>query len=489
LLNALAQIRRLQWGSVALLAYRVVHLKNKTLLLIILASFLLRLALVSFGVQDSPDDVRYARAITLLNTHDFASVLTMYDHVGFTIVSLIPASFQKNIATLTGQSLDNLSAIPVLILSLASVGIIALTHGIARRAGASPREALLAAFLAAITNSLFYWSPHFLPYDMGLCVALLALYIGLKPNPSPRRSFCVGLLVCCAFLIYNAYWLICAVVLVLHTLNSRRFDLRRMVLRGFFTGIGFALILVLLALTTQGQYIAGLLRFSGTVVQGAFSEGWSLPFEWMWYAERLFLLIWLIGLINALIISTRKIERRMIFWLLAIVTIYIVLVLGSVVLQKFVVNGRIARQLVPFMILSAAYGIDHLPALSRRFVTIAAVLIAIPNLVLPFTIGTRRGAELRAQAEVGAFGHQSTLDGPTWWPKTDDRYILLNTEWIYPVLGLKPVPEGRVVFSINHPYHFEALMYEALDPQMRAIIRSSPLNFQMALIDTGDNSP
>ncbi len=336
-------------------------LSKKTLTLIILASLIFRVVLISRGVQNTPDDLRYLRALNLLVTRDYGVLLTSYDHLGFTLISFVPASFQRLAAQSTGQPLEYLFAIPALILSLSSLGCIWLIHGIARRVGASEREALIAALLAALTNCLYYWSDYVMPYDTSLFVALLALYVGLRGDHTRRRAFYVGLLGFSTFFIYNAHWILGGVVLVLPLLLRPR----RVVERAVYTAIGFLILPAILLLLTGGSYFSGLLQFGDSVVQGAFSEGWSLPFEYFWSSEGLLTVVWLIGGLAALIAlvrsSMRSAERRAIYWLLSAVGIYLLLVLGSVVLQKFVVYGRTARQMVPFVVLAAAYGIDHLP--------------------------------------------------------------------------------------------------------------------------------
>ena len=439
--------------------------------------------LISRGVQNTPDDVRYLRALDLMNTRDYAALLKTYDHLGFTLISFIPASFQRVAAQATGQSLDNLLAIPALILSLSSLGCIWLIYGIARRVGASEREALIAALLAALTNCLYYWSPYVLPYDASMFVALLALYVGLRGDHVRRRAFYVGLLGFSAFLIYNAHWILGGAVLLLPLLLRPR----RVVERVIYTAIGFLVLPAILLLLTGGGYFSGLMQFGDTVVQGAFSEGWSLPFEYFWSSEGLLAVVWLIGLLAALIAWVRSparfAERRAAYWLLSAVGIYALLVIGSVVLQKFVVYGRTARELVPFVVLAAAYGIDHLPRVGRSGLIVVAALVALPNLAQPLWIEVPRAAELRALAEVGSFSRDSTLLNLNLDVEPPQRYVLLNTQYPYPILGIKPDPPGHVIFTMRHPFTFDPLLYEGFDGDMRAIVRSSHL--QMELIDTG----
>jgi hypothetical protein len=63
--------------------------------------------------------------------------------------------------------------------------------------------------------------------------------------------------------------------------------------------------------------------------------------------------------------------------------------------------------------------------------------------------------------------------------------VLLNTQFIlYPVTGLRPLPEGQILFTMTHPYTFEPFLYEGFDPTMRTIVREAGV--EMILVDTGE---
>ena len=457
---------------------RISLLTGKPLIAILLASFIARVALITSGVQNTFDDFRYARALDLLRTHDVSTLLTTYDHMGFTVASIVPAFLHRIAASLSGQPIDHFYFVPAFCFAFASLGCIALIYGIALRAGAPAKEALLAALLFAITNSFFYWVPYVLPYDLGLFLMLLALYVGLGESSSRPRSMMVGLITWTAFLVYNGHWILGAVVLAIHVFQNRQF-----VTRALFALVGFLAMPVLLIVGTRGDYIVGMSRFGSLDSHGLYGEGWSLPFEVFWHAEFLTVVIWLLGLAAALDAYLRTRDNRALVWFLALAGVYVALVAGSVVLEQFVVHGRHARQMIPFLVLLSAYGLAHLSRRPRRQVVAAAVLVALPSFIQPFTIGSPRDAELRAKEEVGDFARESTILGSWWKPDDRARYVLLNTEVIESAEGVRPPPNGRVIFSVKHPYRFEALLYEGATPEERAIIRAASL--RMTLIDRG----
>ena len=132
------------------------------------------------------------------------------DHVLFRLASL-PAALAE--AALGGPH-------PVLVsayFSLFSVGLIFLIWAVSLRAGASEREALWSAFFGAASSSLFFYSRHFLPYDVALFTLFLALWFGLG-GYSALNSAKVGGLVALGVLSYNGYWLLGFAVLGLHVL-------------------------------------------------------------------------------------------------------------------------------------------------------------------------------------------------------------------------------------------------------------------------------
>ena len=98
-----------------------------------------------------------------------------------------------------------------------------------------------------------------------------------------------------------------------------------------------------------GDLFGGAIKFSTSVTQGSYSEGWMLPFSSFWYSEHLLILLWAVALLFGLwdfAVGSRK--EAVIFAVSGIIFIYGTLVVFSVLLEKFVVYGRLARQMVPF---------------------------------------------------------------------------------------------------------------------------------------------
>jgi hypothetical protein len=199
-------------------AVRVRHwvTDHRILVLLLTLSFVLRVTLILRGGQYFDwDELRYAwgaEIFELLSTGNaraaFFALLNSPDHPGYRLVALVPAFLQVVAAWRTGHPVSETrwpsgEWLPASLLALCSVSVIALVYGLATRTGASRREGLVAAGLAAASTSLLMFARHFLPYDAALAVTLTALWIGMHPRDSAGRGFAVGLLSGLGFLIYE----------------------------------------------------------------------------------------------------------------------------------------------------------------------------------------------------------------------------------------------------------------------------------------------
>ena len=97
--------------------------------------------------------------------------------------------------------------------------------------------------------------------------------------------------------------------------------------------------------------------FSGTIKQGDFRIGYRVISEYLWYSERGILLIWLGAIGYALCSSrARPVSRRLGIWLTGAGIMVGGLLLFSDVVPQFMVYGRLARGVVPFLCLGAGTG-------------------------------------------------------------------------------------------------------------------------------------
>jgi len=335
---------------------------RRRLIILLVVSFALRVGLVVGGGQGFwPDESRYEAARSAaakLNKGEFkAALVDLFghsDHVLFRLASL-PAAL-----------LDHATAgrIPFLVpcyFALFSVGVIYLIWSVARRAGASDPEALWAAFFASAANSLFLYSRHYLPYDIALFEMMVALWLALGPF-SAVTSLLTGCAAGLGFLTYNGYWLLGGCVLVLHAILGRG-GRERMIARSVYSATG--LVVPLAAVIGAGAALSpGLLEsyraFSQSAVQGDFYNGFEVIPEYLWYAERGIFVLWLAAVGYAIAYAVRgRVLGRLGWWLGGTAFLAGGLIIFSDIVPKFVVYGRLVRELVPFLCLAAAFGVSR----------------------------------------------------------------------------------------------------------------------------------
>ncbi len=440
------------------------------LALVLLGSAALRVALVLRGGQYYwPDEDRYRisqQLFSALRAGEWSSAALGLsqspDHLGFKLLGLLPAALE--------QALGSDPRIPALFFGASSVLALWLAWRIALAAGAGGREALLAALLLALSSSFLYYSRHLLPYDAGMALGLLALWAALG-RPSGLRCALCGLAAAAAFLTYNGYWTLAGLALLVRALEPWEgpAELAR---RAGAAALGATLpVLALAAAAAGGDLIGAFQRFSGTIHQGEFDEGWSLPFAYLWHAEGALLAILGAGVVGALWPQRGvPLARRARLWLLAAAGIYAALAFTSVVLERFVVYGRLARQIVPFLCLLAAHGLERLRRSGRigsRLAQLAcalAIAAAAMNFRQPLAQEFPRDFAREAR-RVGA------AEGGPW--------ALLYAEHLYPEARAALLPPHEVVLRAPHPLQYLPYQYEGYTPAQRESLREVDISMRL----------
>jgi hypothetical protein len=456
---------------------------------ILVGAIVLRAVLVLSGGQlVFPDELRYVQTrgalATLLDGEPRPLVwllTTKGDHLFFRILALLPAALE--LATRPALQL------PALLFSLCSVANIWLVWRVALRSGAGEREALLAAGFMALANSMFYYARHLLPYDAALALGLWALLLALSEGPRRRSVFLCGFLAGLAFLTYTGYWLLAGLACLVRVLAHPQDPARRCT-TALLCGLGLAvppLSVVLASALVGANVFAALARFSGTITQGDFREGWSLPLEYLWHAEHVLFVAWLAALLYSALVFRRLSNRPWIrVWLLSLVWLYGGLVLFSVGLHKFVVYGRIVRSMVPFFCLIAAFAMHDLLARRRvRPQLAAAVLVGLAlqagwNFRAPLTQVFPREFIFRAQALVSDL--HVDADALAFGAEQVDavgNYRLIYAKHIWPEPIPLNLPPNDPLLAEPHPLQFMPYQYEGYGPQQRARLREADLRMRL----------
>ena len=479
------------------------RVKQPLILLLALASLLRLVLVVQGGQMYWPDERLYTQVLDIFDLHRGSAfeilkgLFSTQDHLGFALISAIPAAIQFRLGHALSRSGEGLMILPGIVLSQASVLSIALVYGIARRAGRDRIEALIAAALMASAATMFYYSRHLLPYDSSLLLALAALWFGV--GTSRRDAIACGVFASAAFITYNGYWLIAALVLVLHVVHEGRTTIRSAAWRALWAGIGFASVpiaIMLVELATGAPLLfSGMRRLAGTVTDGYAPEGFSLPWAYLWHAEHGLLLAWIAAALFVALGRTDWNPRRRqtaMMWVLAALGIYLGLGASSAVLHAFVVMGRQSRQVVPFLCLATAAAVAQLLEQRRGSTWIAAACVAALvvqagwNFRQPLQQRFPRDVISEITAKYGPIDFDNTIQGPPPAREhVESQWVLFNAQHLYhPRAPRPPLPASLVeVMRFRHPLQFLPYQYEGLEPMERQVLRSNDI--AMRLVDVG----
>jgi hypothetical protein len=492
------------------------------LALLLAVSAALRAVLAVRGGQGfMPDEGRYLRSwrcLTHLLQSEWAVCVdhanTGAGHTGFTLIGLpgtvlqyletrrlgLPTDLRTPGLPINMEAMLETTWLSALLLSLASVACIGLTYAIARASGADQKEGLVAAFLMSCATSMFYFSRHLMPYDSGLALTLTAVWLAVALAPRLHLSALCGLAAGAALMTYNGYWnaVLCALALRVFATSRTLRDAAR---SGLAVGLGFAALPALLSLWGLARdltpYVVHLVQFGGNA-GGApvdLGEGWSVPWEYFWHAEHGLLLVWLFGAGCVVRLWARDgaaAHRRGLSWLAMTCGVFALLTSFSVALEQFSVHARQARQLVPFLCLTAAYGVTHISRSRwwRRVGWVGVGLLVLqsafhfaqplkqrfPRQVLEEVVATYGRVQIDTTIESRFVDRRKATDPPS-------RYVLLNVERFLPVERAKAPPAGEVLLRVPHPLEYLPYQYDVGGPAARALLRSTDVS--MRLIDTG----
>ena len=490
------------------------------LLLIMLVAYGLRLLFIVNGGQFYfPDENhRYKQAIATAEhfyqgrfTDAFIGLLRYEEHHGATAATVLPAIFHRIIYGLNHED-GSLSGklfeappkdfrISALIFAIPSVLSIGMMYLIARQAGADEAEALLGAFLLAAANTFYIYSKHFLSYDFSILLGLAALYFVVRlPTARDADAPWIGLLAFLMFWVYNGYvTLMIAIGLIysIYLAQNPRQIIRRIVGMAGGALLFFIPIVLFNAIVLNEDMVSQIIGFSVQRTQGDFNEGTVFPLLYFRDAEGGIALVWVFGLMLAgwqiwrQPASLRR--QRGLLWFACLVVLHTLLSLLSTGLQHFVVFGRTARSLTPFIVMLCAYGFT--PWLLRygtkavgAFVAAVSILAAV-NFIPAIQQQYPLEIAWQVYQEYDDVSFETTFSSPSRTrnlrlPEVPEaRYKLLNASFYYPITEMESRPEGEVILEVPHPSSSKAWQYEGLTAAMREIINRNGV--KIWLIDTG----
>jgi hypothetical protein len=447
---------------------------------VLLVSSVLRWILILRGGQFYfPDESRYGIAqdalVLLLDGKVKTALLTLLDelaHIGFKLTALIPALFEN--------IFDTTLALPAIFFSFFSILSLFLIWKIALEADAPVRVANYALLIAACSQVLLYYSRYIFPYDQAMFIGLLALYVALKDNAKPSVSFLCGVLSFLCLVTYNGYWVIAAFAMVVNFFKGTK-EKYWIVKRSTFLGLGFLTpfsMLLMFCLIIGKDFFSDYRVYLQKIVQGSFNEGWSLPFEYFWHAEHGFLVI--VGLLTfvALFQFLRKQNKFLYVAFGGTLFVYLCLVIPSNLTHTFVVYARTARQLMPFLVLTAAYGLSQVhswkPVGSWLVNLVAAITIVQAgwNYQLAYKIVYPREFVQEIQERYPDFRISDKMMN-FYAPLIckNNGFLAENFHIFYTWFQPLPSIPGEILMSAPHPENFLPHQYDGYTREERQAIR------------------
>ena len=190
---------------------------------------------------------------------------------------MVPALFHTASAFAAGQSIAETRHasgewLPAWILSLASVGCIALSYGMARRIGASRHESILAAALMWASGSMLMYARHLIPSTSRCCCCSARHGLASNAILAPRDPTLPASSPASGLLTYAGYWLGTLCVAILN-IGPRTRSIPKLLASISACGLGIVTapaLLVIAAWWKEVNLIDGMRGFSRTVTHGEF---------------------------------------------------------------------------------------------------------------------------------------------------------------------------------------------------------------------------
>lgn len=426
------------------------------LLLVLATSLALRLFLIFYSGElvhyDGPEYFGFSQKIhAKLAKLDFYGAFTtpVFAHWGCILLGTIPF-FLKPLWISQQETSAIFFALPAIL-------NIWLVYLLAQRFKLSQHIALLAACLYALSFTAIYETRHVYPHDLALSFFLAGILVTQSATRIHHYAL-AGFLHFCCFFTYYGYWTAAFAGMIFIALyQSRTFS--EFMTKGMAASAGFLLPLTTFFMIGFGygiNYLDHFLGFSKTITMGSFNEGYSLPFKFLFYCDGLLFVLWLI----CIPIALKQHQTLAIKYSLgAAALIYLLLVIGSNVLQYFVVYGRLVKPIIPMLCIASACVIAGLEIRKQLVI----FLCLLPG--LSFNIWQLHRTTFWADT------HKAYLAELKSDPVTNDRVLQLQPV-CRPALDICGTPAAvdcKVIKSFMTPENIKYNQYDAVDPALRRL--------------------
>src|SRR4030095_14160936 len=171
--------------------------------------------------------------------------------------------------------------------------------------------------------------------------------------------------------------------------------------------------------------------------------------------------------------------------------IYLCLVVPSVFLHSFVVYGRLARQIMPFLILLAANGLagisQDLQQAGQKISLVVLSLVfvqAVWNFNVTFRVAFPRDFVREVQSQYADFDFSPkrfSFGAPEICE--NNGYAMQNAKYFLVAPETAQAIPGEILFSASHPVNFLPYQYEGYTPEQRQAFRDAQLKMVFYKLD------
>jgi hypothetical protein len=401
------------------------------------------------------------------------------DHIGFKLFGILPELVENR----HGHN----DHVPAYFFSAFSVLSVLLLAAIAYRLSGSIRAFDFTLLAAALSAALIMYARFLVPYDLSMCFALLAIWVGVRRPAGYLYSALVGILATWAFFCYYGHWQLAGMAVLIHALWVARTPLG-FLKRIIAAGLGSSAVVLAVYGVSQlgsGTIFKDMLEITKyqSVGLADFRSGLN-TWAYFFYAEKLALFLWIAPFAAALWLEVGGNQgepgkfvtplRLMAFGLIAI---YAIFVLDSDIRHNLVVHGRHSRQLLPFLVVGFGLGLDQLCRKSRYGPLWAAAVVAalVGNAFATFAVPLSQEfpRDFKARAEAVVRTRPAITDGGSYYRMVNVDHFVFEPE----ILRDQPM---ETLLASPHPLQYVPYLYEGESQDMKKLRRS--IDHRMRLV-------
>jgi hypothetical protein len=377
---------------------------------------------------------------------------------------------------------------------------IVLVYLIVRSFGGNKMQGILASALLSLSVVNFYFSRHLIPYDLSISLSLISFYFIGKSRNGYKYQFICGLFSGLSTLTYFGYWILALIALLSCILRNNNICYKA----AFWCGIGGLtplLILQFIGYLVGLNYIHNVWEFVLATQSNQMGDPYSglkVYFDYMWKADNiLFYFMLFFTLFSSLYIkaSFNFILNHRSIGFFSTLFILIILFYLSQVEGSFVLYGRTAKMVVPFICVACSYPLFVFLKIKKKQSIIYLIIISFISLLIisifnhlkVLNIVYPRNIKDEALQISNNFEEFSTLSGKNIRKlerhKASAPYSLINAQWLVPPLtiSVKDIPKGKVLLKAQHPYSsFPPYLFLHYNNIERSIIQNN--NLEMLFI-------